>query len=311
MSGETAGSSACKCKWQPRSCPRNKAILLTLLMSSLERVGTYISVSNVPTLLTHLSPVYTGMIVVLFFDVLSAMFYPLFGYLADVKYGRFRIITTGFVACAICYFIQSCSFVLNDSQVFLPVILFGVSYTALCMGSAAIQANILPFACDQIHGAWEEEISSLFHWYYWTRNVGAVFSFVINFSFSYINVDDLHLVSITSVAAASSACFALAIIFTCKHYFIINNETRNPLQVVFKVTHFALKAKKFDPFQNAFTINQDPPPRLDLAKTRYGGPFTTAQVEDVKTFYRLLLALTAMVTPLLLIDGVSSFIACH
>jgi len=307
MSGEIARNSVCKYRCQPRSCPRNGAVLLALLISSLERIGTYISVSNVPTLLKHLSPVYSVLIVQVFSDVLSAMFYPLFGYLADVKYGRFRIIITGFVTCAICYFIQSCSFLFNISVESLPVTLFSISYIALCMGSAAIQANILPFACDQIHGAWEEEISSLFHWYYWTRNVGGIFSFVINFSFSYINVNDLYLVSLTSVAAASSACFALAIIFTCQHYFVINNELRNPLQTVFKVTHFAFKAK-FDPFQNAFTVNQDPPPRLDLAKIRYGGPFTTAQVEDVKTFYRLLLALTAMVTPILLIDGVSTCI---
>jgi len=306
MSVETSGSFVCKYKCQPRSCPRNRGVLLVLLISSLERVGTYISVSNVPTLLRHVPPVYSGLIVQAFFDVLSAMFYPLFGYLADVKYGRFRIIITGFVTCAICYFIQSCSFLLSTSQeLYLPVTLFGISYTALCMGSAAIQANILPFACDQIHGAWEEEISSLFHWYYWTRNVGGVCSFAINFSFSYINVNDFYLVSLTSVAAASSACFALAIIFTFQHHFIVNNEIRNPLQTVFKVTDFAFKAK-FDPFQNAFTVNQDPPPRLDLAKIRYGGPFSTTQVEDVKTFYRLLLALSAMVTPLFLIDGVST-----
>ena len=33
------------------------------------------------------------------------------------------------------------------------------------------------------------------------------------------------------------------------------------------------------------------PSRLDLGKLRYGGPFTTEQVEDVKTFFRLLLVL--------------------
>ena len=31
------------------------------------------------------------------------------------------------------------------------------------------------------------------------------------------------------------------------------------------------------------------PPRIDLGKHKYGGPFTYEQVEDVKTFFMLLL----------------------
>ena len=78
----------------------------------------------------------------------------------------------------------------------LPVILLGISYTAF---SFVLDLQ-LPFACDQILGR-----SSLFHWYYWTRNAGAAFSFVVNFSFSYVHVDDLCLVSLMSLAAASTA----------------------------------------------------------------------------------------------------------
>ena len=32
---------------------------------------------------------------------------------------------------------------------------------------------------------------------------------------------------------------------------------------------------------------EDIPSRLDLGKSRYGGPFTTEQVEDVKTVFRV------------------------
>ena len=33
---------------------------------------------------------------------------------------------------------------------------------------------------------------------------------------------------------------------------------------------------------------EDIPSRVDLGKSKYGGPFTTEQVEDVKTFLKLL-----------------------
>ena len=36
--------------------------------------------------------------------------------------------------------------------------------------------------------------------------------------------------------------------------------------------------------RSAFTYGESPPSRLDLGKQRYGGPFTTEQVENVRTF---------------------------
>ena len=40
--------------------------------------------------------------------------------------------------------------------------------------------------------------------------------------------------------------------------------------------------------RSAFTYGEFPPSRLDLGKERYGGPFTTVQVEDVKSFFYIL-----------------------
>ena len=33
---------------------------------------------------------------------------------------------------------------------------------------------------------------------------------------------------------------------------------------------------------------EDIPSRVDLGKSKYGGPFATEQVEDVKTFFKLM-----------------------
>ena len=42
-------------------------------------------------------------------------------------------------------------------------------------------------------------------------------------------------------------------------------------------------------YRSAFTYcEDDPPSRIDFGKSKYEGPFTTEQVEDVKTFFRLL-----------------------
>ena len=48
--------------------------------------------------------------------------------------------------------------------------------------------------------------------------------------------------------------------------------------------------------RSAFTYwEQEIPSRIDLAKQKYGGPFTTEEVEDVKTFFRILLLLTSLI----------------
>ena len=188
------------------------------------------------------------------------------------------------------------------------MILFVVACIALISGVAAVQGNILPFACDQVLRATGEELSSLFHWYFWTRNIGALLSVLFQILFKSTELDDLQKASLISVLAAANCCLALVIIFCCGHYFYIRGERRNPLQLVFRVTRSALKAT-YDPYQSAFTINKDRPPRLDLAKRRHGGPFTTLQVENVKTFYRLLLVLCSMVTIFLLVEGVSLYIS--
>ena len=47
--------------------------------------------------------------------------------------------------------------------------------------------------------------------------------------------------------------------------------------------------------RSAFTYwEEDIPPRIDLGKHKYGGPFTTEEVEDTKTFFSILLLLVSL-----------------
>ena len=42
--------------------------------------------------------------------------------------------------------------------------------------------------------------------------------------------------------------------------------------------------------RSAFTYwEEDIPPHIDLGKSKYGGPFTTEEVEDTKAFLRIIL----------------------
>jgi len=309
--------TGCGCNSRP--CPRNKAVLLVLFISSLERFSNAIAVSgNIPPFLDYLGinkkskqTQIASIIWLVYLNVFSSCLCPVFGYLADARYGRYRMVIFGLLLYMISLVVGAVSFLVaaepNGHNGLTEVALF-FSYIVLCFASSAIQANILPFACEQLFGAYSEELSSLFHWYFWTRNIGSALFILSEFTFGAFFVEnDYHRASIMLTVATANISLALIILFCCKRSFVVRNEIRDPLKLVFNVTRFARKAK-FDPFESAFNINKDPPPRLDLAKRRYGGPFTTEQVENVKTFYRVLLVLVSMVTSMMLLGAVSSIV---
>ena len=64
------------------------------------------------------------------------------------------------------------------------------------------------------------------------------------------------------------------------------------VKTIYRVLKYAAKHKA-PSNRSSFTYwEEDVPSRINLGKTKYGGPFTVEQVEDVKTLLRIL-ALTA------------------
>ena len=92
------------------------------------------------------------------------------------------------------------------------------------------------------------------------------------------------------------------------HWFLIDSGSRNPYKLVYKVLKFA-KDHTHPIRCSAFTYCEDElPSRLDLGKEKYGGPFTTEQVEDVKAFLGILHILLT-IGPALMVDfAVSGFL---
>ena len=71
-------------------------------------------------------------------------------------------------------------------------------------------------------------------------------------------------------------------------WLIVEPKSPQSLNLIFRVLKFAAKHKA-PVNRSALTYwEKDIPSRIDLGKSKYGGPFTTEQVEDVKTFFKLL-----------------------
>ena len=103
--------------------------------------------------------------------------------------------------------------------------------------------------------------------------------------------------------------FIFVLVISCLKCHWFNSELRqhNPCKIIIKVLAFAWK-HKYPLHRSAFTYSDDERPnRLDFAKVKFGGPFTTEQVEDTKSFFKILSVLLAL-GPVFVVDVPSSFI---
>ena len=93
--------------------------------------------------------------------------------------------------------------------------------------------------------------------------------------------------------------------FVDKKYLVIDRTGQHPLKLIYTVLKYSWK-HKVPERRSAFTYWEEHiPARIDLGKSKYGGPFTTEEVEDTKTFLRILLLLLSLVGSHLLGHGYS------
>ena len=174
---------------------------------------------------------------------------------------------------------------------------------ALCVGIVIYQfglglfeSNTIQFGTDQLQFVSNEKLSVFVNWYFWSIYFIKVL-LVVSFSFL--------LLSPFGIAILGGLSFILIYItlFCCCCGCHRNLTTEpvshvNPVKHIFKVLSYARHHSQ-PVFRSAFTYGEVLS-RLDLAKNKYGGPFTTEEVEDVKTFGRILLVLTSLFGFLLL-----------
>ena len=183
----------------------------------------------------------------------------------------------------------------------------------LIIGIAGYGANFIQFGLDQLLEAPSHHQALFVHWAKWcydSTNMGSMFLIYIAMLYDDITYTT-EAISVSSLYTLLGFVFLLLLLFSCwkRHWF--NSEPaghHNPYKTVIKVLHFAWKHKQT--FQrSAFTYCDDErPSRLDFAKERYGGPFTTEQVEDVTTLLKVVVILSA-IGPIFILDTPTSTVS--
>ena len=249
--------------------------------------------------------------------VVTAALYLLAGWLADVYFGRYKVIRAsilliwlGSVLGTLLLVIHLLHPVRGDALKYISAV---VAYVCTITGSAGLTVNVVPFGTDQMPGASSEEISAFIHWFAWVVYTGIASISIINLvSCSGLKGDEANLVCMLFVVAVSSVALCLNFLF--QKWLIVEPVCKNPLKTVLSVLKYSA-THKHPARRSAFTYWEDEiPSRINIGKSKYGGPFTTEQVEDVKTFFRLLtisIAVIVFLYPLNLCSSSLNYFFAH
>ena len=307
-----------------RCCIKSKAALLVLCWNTLVTiiVGYILEYGLVYATAANFVPyankvqIYAPAIFALF--AVLYLFYPLAGCLADIRCGRYRTITGSLwfiiwsgVFTSIGTIIISCYYykIVLLEKVTVTILLatgFGISTAfgiiLLFSSYVSFSANIIQFGMDQLYESPSEDSVFFIHWFVFTSHLSAAInkSAIISVVYTwtcYIKTSRHYIPEfIAGFHATPVAALVLLTISVwiakCRHqsrFMVVNDSgSRNTYRLVYNIIRFAAQ-HKIPINRSAFTYCEDEPPsRMDLAKEKYGGPFTTEQVEDVKAFTGIL-----------------------
>ena len=220
--------------------------------------------------------------------ITTCIFCPIGGWLADTHIGRYRAIRYSMWIMWIALILGTFSELLAQGSTWYEHLRYPVLYAlalVATIGFCGFQSNIVQLGITQLSNASTMEITSFITWYVMTLYISQVsFQFVTNCVVPDTHDDDDHdqFLYIKTFTVALLLTAALALDFLFRACLTEDPTTGESLSLIFKVIKFSIKHR------HSFIAECDTPSRLNVAKRIYGGPFTSQQVEDVKSILRII-----------------------
>ena len=221
---------------------------------------------------------------------------PIASFLAEVFIGRYRFIS---FTLRVLWLLHSAGLGISLLEYCLHkdnTTLYLIGHYLLALPANIFQGAFLSVAIslglDQIAGASNTNINAFVVWCVWAIFGGYSMAEMLQEILqqgSHLQAGEVSLIIILLPVILLSV--ALVLDFNFHHKLVKEPVTVNPVSLIFKVLKYAAK-HKYPVQRSAFTYcENERPTRLDYGKSKYGGPFTTEQVEDVKTFWRMLVVI--------------------
>ncbi len=289
---------------------RRKNVIIVLLINALFSAATYGITSEILKIILGTEIVLPR---ILLLHGVTQILFPIAGHIADTYVGRHTVIRFSLWMAWFGFAILSVTFSLDDYNNHIGLanryITLPLTFLLLSIAYVCFMPNIIPFGLDQLQGASHVHFSSFFNWWYWTLNIGIAIVHIPNFC------EDRIELSILIQAGIGLVCISLAVILDAllKEWFTIEPSCRNnnPIKQIVSILRRAAKSKKSDTLLVPSTVRHEVDlckfSRMDSIKKRYGGEFDTEQVEDVRTFFRVLLVLFSIGFPVFSYNTVSLY----
>uniref|UniRef100_A0A8C0FCD2 Solute carrier family 15 member 3 n=1 Tax=Bubo bubo TaxID=30461 RepID=A0A8C0FCD2_BUBBB len=149
---------------------RGMACAAVLVVEGLEQAAFFSITANLVLYLTSSTFGWGGTqasCACLFFGGASYLLSPVGGWLADVYLGCYGTVALSFLL-----------YLLAPPELYCaPTIYTGLLLVAL--GVSSIRANLTPFGADQVRDQGGDAMRRFFNWFYWSINVGAIFSLLL------------------------------------------------------------------------------------------------------------------------------------
>ena len=227
--------------------------------------------------------------------ILTLLSAPLCGWLADAKFGNYKIFQAGTLllyASTLMY----CILLILEALVWkgngtLKWIYLCLNCCVCAISVCLLLATALPLGLDQMPDASSSSIASYIAWFACTVFIGDCIGECISSLIKGCTEEKTKINYELILFLVLSICMSIVLFsdfLLKKKWLIVEPESPQSFNTIYQVLKFAAKHKA--PLnRSAFTYwEEDIPSRIDLGKSKYGGPFTTEQVEDVKTIFRLL-----------------------
>ena len=220
------------------------------------------------------------------------LLFPFIGLIGEM-FSRLKLVNIGVILIIVgkIYFRITALFIESFSNIFLDVL----AYILLLFGVGLLITNIFQFGLDQFLFQSSDKLQSYVYFIFGM----IVLSDILTCSFfailtKFVEYAILHwLIVATFLVLSFLLVIFLVSMCYCKKYIHIEPPPQvNPVKHIYKVMKYAW-LNKYPARRSAYTYTERPS-RLDLCKERYGGPFTTDEVEEVKSFWRILLVLISM-----------------
>ena len=284
------------CQTSCRRLPKGKGVILVILIYFLESFAFYGTLSGLQQILLRGQP--NSIWIFTFLEgTAGRVVYPVAGVIADTYLGRYQVIHNGlwllwigFAILALCQSLVS----LYSTSIMIGYILPILSAVVISIGAGSVEVNTISFGVDQLaQGAPSEELSSYFYWYYFNRNTGNLAANIVSlllFGLPGLSTQNSFLLySCESLLAVAAITVALMLHYCLQNWYFKDRKRENPLKSIINVIYYSATVKRHPPvFRRAFRHGEGKKSRIELAKIDYDGIFSSEEVENVKTFCRIL-----------------------